>query len=376
MAVSAIHPFIQSQGFMRPKDWNRRSAIAIALAAAVAGCGREAAPPATGTRQVSITAAQALARPIEVLEESVGYIDTLTAPLVAAEVAGRLVEVKVDVGQAVKAGDVLARIDAVDYENELRSATAEVGRLQALVDNQRRVVDRYRSLGRDEFVSETALDEAESQLKALIEQLATAGARRDIAGRGVSKTTVLAPVEGVIQQRLVSKGTYVANGQALFEIATRAMLRVHLPLPETVLGRVEVGQTVYLTTPTAPGQRVTGQVTELRPRVSVGSRAGEAIVELPNPGDWAPGASVVGQVVLERRDSVVVPAVSVVLRPAGQVVYRVDGDTARQVPVVVGERLGNELEIVSGLEAGSGIAVDGAAYLSDGAPIKLREHGS
>ncbi len=207
---------------MRSKGWNGRSGLMFVAAATLVGCGAGTDPEPPAPRQVSITAAEAAARPVEVLEESVGYIDTLTAPLVAAEVAGRLVEVRVDVGQAVKAGAVLARIDAVDYENELRSTSAEVGRLKALVDNQRRVVERYRSLGRDEFVSETALDEAESQLKALTEQLATASARRDMATRGVSKTTVLAPVDGVIQQRLVSKGTYVANGQALFEIATRA----------------------------------------------------------------------------------------------------------------------------------------------------------
>lgn len=360
---------------MRSNGWNWRGGALVVAALALAGCGGKT-EPAPAARQVSITATDVGARPVEVIEESVGYIDTLTSPMVAAEVPGRLVDVRIDVGQAVKAGDVLARIEPVDYDNELRSATAEVGRLTALVDNQARVVKRYRSLGRDQFVSETALDEAESQLKALTEQLATARVRRDVAARGVGKTAVKAPVDGVVQQRLVSKGTYVNNGQALFEIATRALLRVHLPLPETVLGRVAVGQTVYLTTPSAPGQRVTGKVTELRPRVSTGSRAGEAIVELPNPGDWAPGASVVGQLVLARRESVVVPAVSVVLRPAGQVAYRIDGDTARQVKVEVGERLGSEIEIVSGLEAGVRIAVDGAAYLSDGAAVKLREQGS
>jgi RND family efflux transporter MFP subunit len=343
---------------------------------ALCGCGGREAPAAPDARRVSVTATVAAARSVEVVEESVGFIDTQTSPRVAAEVAGRLVEVKVDVGEAVTAGQVLARIEAVDYQNELRSASAEASRLVALVDNQRRVVERYRSLGQDRFVSETALDEAESQLTALTEQLANAQARRDMAARGVSKTAVLAPVDGVIQQRLVSKGTYVANGEALFQIATRAVLRVHLPVPETVLGRLRTGQTVYLTTPTAPGQTVTGTISELRPVVSTGSRAGEAIVELPNPGDWSPGASVVGRVVLERRDSVVVPAVSVVLRPAGQVAYVVEGDTVRQRKVQVGERLGSEVEIVSGLAAGDRIAVDGAAYLSDGAAVKLREQGS
>jgi len=346
------------------------------LAMVLSGCGGKEPAGMPEPRRVSVTTAVAAQRPVEVVEESIGYIDTLTSPLVAAEVAGRLVEVKVDVGQTVRAGQVLARIEAIDYQNEMRSASAEVARLIALTDNQRRVVDRYRSLGQDRFVSETALDEAQSQLAALTEQLANARARRDMAARGVSKTAVLAPVDGVIQQRLVSIGTYVANGQTLFQVATRATLRVHLPLPETVLGRLRAGQTVYLTTPTAPGQTVTGSVTELRPMVSTGSRAGEAIIELPNPGDWTPGASITGRVVLERRNSVVVPAVSVVLRPAGPVAYVVDGDTARQVKVQVGERLGSEVEVVSGLAAGDRIAVDGAAYLSDGALVKVREQGS
>ena len=354
----------------------RRCCTLPLLAAVLWGCGGKEPAGTPEPRRVSVTTAVAAQRPVEVVEESIGYIDTLTSPLVAAEVAGRLVEVKVDVGQAVTAGQVLARIEAIDYQNEMRSASAEAARLVALTDNQRRVVDRYRSLGQDRFVSETALDEAQSQLAALTEQLANARARRDMAARGVSKTAVLAPVDGVIQQRLVSTGTYVANGQTLFQVATRATLRVHLPLPETVLGRLRAGQTVYLTTPTAPGQTVTGSVTELRPMVSTGSRAGEAIIELPNPGDWTPGASITGRVVLERRDSVVVPAVSVVLRPAGQVAYVVDGDTARQVKVQIGERLGSEVEVVSGLAAGDHIAVDGAAYLSDGALVKLREQGS
>ncbi len=354
----------------------RRCGALLLLSVMLGACGGSEPPVADVVRRVSITATTAAQRPVEVIEESIGYIDTQTSPLVAAEVAGRLLEVRVDVGQAVEAGQVLARIEAVDYQNELRSTGTEVARLVALVENQRRVVARYRSLGEDRFVSETALDEAQSQLTALTEQLGTAQARRDMAARGVHKTAVLAPVAGVIQQRMVSTGTYVNNGQALFQIATRASLQVHLPLPETVLGRLRIGQTVYLTTPTAPGQIVTGTLTELRPMISAGSRAGEAIVELANPGDWSPGASVAGRVVLERRDSVVVPAVSVVLRPAGQVAYVIDGDTVRQARVQVGERLGNEVEIVSGLAAGDRIAVDGAAYLSDGAHIKVREQGS
>jgi multidrug efflux pump subunit AcrA (membrane-fusion protein) len=86
---------------MRSKGWNWRGGLALTVAAALCGCGAETAPQNAAPRQVSITSTKAATRPVEVLEESVGYIDTLTAPLVAAEVTGRLVEVRVDVGQTV-----------------------------------------------------------------------------------------------------------------------------------------------------------------------------------------------------------------------------------------------------------------------------------
>lgn len=346
--------------------------LTAALIGACEGRPEETEPPPQ--RRIPVTTATAEPQQVEVVEESIGYIETETAPLVAAEVAGRLTGVEVDVGDTVTAGQVLARVDAQDYRNEARATRAEVGRLEALVANQQRIVERFRSLGRDRFVSETALDEAEAQLKALTEQLDNARARADITQRSLTKTTVTAPVPGIIQQRLVSEGTYVAQGQALFQIATRDALRIHLPFPETVLGQLARGQKVYLTTPTAPGDELVGKLNELRPMVGTGNRAGEAIVQVRNPGNWAPGASVAGRVVIATRRSVTVPDVAVVLRPAGRVVYVLNGDgTVRQSTVEVGVRLAGRLEIRSGLEAGETVAVDGAHYLTDGAAVELRE---
>lgn len=349
-------------------------ALAVGGITLLGGCSEPAPQEAPPARTVAVTIATVEPRRVEVLEQSVGYIETETAPMVAAEVGGRLVSVDADVGDVVTGGQVLARIDPQDYQNESRAARAEAARLAALVENQRRVVERYRSLGRDRFVSETALDEAESQLKALTEQLGNARARSDIAARSLSKAVVTAPVPGTVQQRLVSEGTYVAQGQALFQIATREALRVHLPFPETVLGRLAAGQKVYLDTPTAPGQQVTGTLGELRPMVGAGNRAGEAIVQVRNPGAWTPGASVNGRVVIEERQSVVVPDMAVVLRPAGRVAYVVNpDDTVTERVVTLGERLGEMVEIRTGLTAGERVVADGAHYLSDGARIKAQE---
>lgn len=337
------------------------------------GCQNEAAKaPEQAPRTTSISVAVADATEVEVTEESVGYVESHTVPTVSAEVGGRVLDVTVDAGDTVSAGQVLARIDAEDYDAELRSQRGEVNRLTALIENQQRLVKRFRSLEEDAFVSQTALDDAESNLRALREQLHTARARLEIAGRNRARTEVLAPVDGRIQQRMVSAGSYVDKGAPLFQISALDRLTVYLPFPETVAARLHSGQEVQLTTPTSDTP-VTGQITELRPMIGTTNRAVEAVVEVQNPGAWRPGASVAGRLVLERRPGVLVPDLSLVLRPAGNVVYVIEDDTARQRVVEVGERLGKQVEIRSGVEGGERVAADGAHFLSDGAPVRVRE---
>ena len=346
---------------------------AAALTAAVlSGCsgGDQAAAEPEGRPATLIETITAQARSVEVVEESTGYIETETAPNIAAEVAGRIVAIHADIGDRVEAGALLAQIDPVDYRNELRSQRGEVSRLEALVENQQRLVKRYRSLVADDFVSETALDDAEANLKALREQLATARARLDIAERNLDKTTVRAPVTGEVQQRLVSNGTFVDKGTVLFQLSTTDRLKVHLPFPETVANRLRSGLPVRLESPTARGEIVAGEISEMRPMVGSSNRALEVIVDLENPGGWRPGASVDGRVILATRHSVVLPDVAVVLRPAGDVAYVIEDGVARQRILEIGETLADGIEVLSGIEPGETVAGQGAYYLSDGAPVR------
>ncbi len=338
----------------------------------LAGCSGEDkanAEPAP-VRATLVDTLTAETRTVEVLEEATGYIETETAPNIAAEVAGQIIAIHADIGDRVETGAVLAQIDPQDYRNELRSQRGEVNRLEALVENQQRLVTRYRSLVADDFVSETALDDAEANLKALTQQLATARARLDIAERNLDKTTIRAPVGGEVQQHRVSKGTFVDKGNVLFQLSTTDRLKVHLPFPETLANRLQPGLPVRLESPTARGEIVTGTIAELRPMVGSSNRALEVIVDVDNPGGWRPGASVDGRVVLATRQSVVLPDFSVVLRPAGDVAYVIEDGVARQRVLQLGETLAGGIEVISGITPGETVAGQGAYYLSDGAPIR------
>lgn len=354
-----------------PHPAPRLTPIALcALVLTLAACGQEA--PRKGKPPTVITVVQAQVQKLELVQEAVGQIESETAPFVAAEIAGRIVKLHADVGQRVRAGQVLAELDTADQQISQAAATAEVARVQALLDNQERLVQRYRKLVQENFVSQTMLETNESQLAALRAQLAAAQSQQQAAARGLSKARVTAPVAGRIESRAIAPGDYVTVGKPLFQIATTDALRVHVPFPETVAAQLKPGLPVRLRTP-ATDLAVTGRIRELRPMINNESRAVDVIIDVPNTGQWRPGASVNAAVVVGTRpEALLVPELSLVQRPAGEVVYVVSDGKAMQRKVQVGQRQQGMAEILAGLRAGETVAVDGAAFLTDNTPVTVQ----
>lgn len=355
-------------------NWSRRFSVGVlALGlAVVGGCGKDEQEP-QGPPPTMVTTAQAQAQNLQITQESIGSIDTQTAPFVAAEVAGRVTRIAVNVGQHVRAGQVLAELDPRDQQNARQAAAAEANRVQALLLNQQRLVERYQKLVQQGFVSETALDNAESQLAAYREQARAAQAQLEAAERNLARTNIVAPITGRVEQRMVAVGDFVTVGKAVFQLTSSQTVRVHLPFPETLAAQLRPGLLARLSTPTAPGKVVEGRVSEIRPMIGVGSRSIDVIVDVPNPGDWRPGASVSGAIVVgERANAVTVPEQSVVLRPAGEVVYVMNAGKAEQRVVQTGLRQEGTIEILDGVNAGEIVIVDGASFLTDKAPVAVQ----
>ena len=345
--------------------------LALALGAGCSpdGPATEAVKPGT---LVSVT--HAGTRDVPVLLRSIGRLESRAAPLVAAEIDGRVLKLAVDEGEEVATGATLAELDATSITLEVRAARAELGRIGALLANEERRVERFRTLADRELIAREQLDDAEAQLAVLRAQRDAVEAKLHIVEDQLAKTVIRAPLAGRIQKRLVSVGDFVKRGSPLFEIATSATLRALLPVPEPLAARVAPGLAVTLGSPLTPDLHAAGVITELRPAVGEANRAVWAIVDLENPGAWRPDATVRGEIVLARHpDAVVVPEQSLVRRPAGEVVYVIRDGRASQRVVTPGERFDGLVEIVSGLAAGDTVAVEGAAYLSDGAPVRLAE---
>jgi membrane fusion protein, multidrug efflux system len=328
---------------------------------------------AGAARAVLISTVTVQPRTLEVYEEVVGSLENVMDPKIAAEVAGRVTRVMGFTGKKVKQGELLAEIDSGDFEIQSRGDTAEIKRLQALLANQERVVERQQKLVGQGFISQNALDEALAQRSVLREQLSAARARAESTGRSLGKTKVVAPIDGEIETQVVASGDYVKVGDPLFALVGTQRMRAHLLFPESATNRIRPGLKVRLESPAAPGRPIESAIEEIKPTVNAGNRALDAIVRFESiDGAFRGGGSVNARVVIElKQNALMVPEVSVVLRPAGKVVYLVANGRATQRMVETGLKQDGLQEIVKGLAAGEVIATDGAGFLSDGAAVTL-----
>jgi len=326
-------------------------------------------------RAVLIAAAPAEPRTLEIYEDVVGSIENAVDPKIAAEVAGRVTRVLGFTGMKVRRGELLAEIDAQDFEIQSRADTAEIKRLQALLQNQERIVARQQKLVAQGFISQNALDEALAQRTVLREQISAARARAESTGRSLGKTRVLAPIDGEIESQVVAAGDYVKVGDPLFTLVGMSRMRAHLLFPENAANRIRPGLKVRLESPAAPGKAVETRIDEIKPTVSAGNRALDAIVRFDSDdGAFRGGGSVNARVVISvKENALMVPEQSVVLRPAGKVVYVVRERRVEQRIVETGLRQDGMQEVTRGLAAGEIIATDGAGFLSDGAAVTLAE---
>ena len=349
-------------------------AAGVIVALLVAGCGdsQSNAKKASGPAPTPITAAKAEVRTLELTEDSVGSLEHFIDPKVGAEVAGRIVSVAGFVGKKVRRGDPLAEIDPVDFEIQNRVDTAEVARLETLVANQDRIVANQQKLVEKNFISQNAVDDSVAQRNALAEQLKSARARLDANRNALRKTKVVSPIDGEVEVQIVAPGDYVKVGDPMFQLVGTSKVHAHLPFPESAGPRLRIGQPVRITSPLVPGVVVQAKIDELRPSITATTRALDVIVKFDTDGKFRGGGTVNAQVVTGRKDNaVVVPEQSIVLRPAGKVVYLVQDGRAVQRVVETGVRKDGIVEIVSGLTGGELVAADGAGFLTNNAPVAI-----
>jgi RND family efflux transporter MFP subunit len=183
----------------------------------------------------------------------------------------------------------------------------------------------------------------------------------------------VAPIDGEIETQIIAVGDYVKLGDPLFKLVGMQDMRVHLLLPEAAATRIRPGLKVVLSPPAAPERLLTARIDEIKPTVGANNRALDAIVKIRGDGQLFRGGGTVNARIVTSTldDALMVPEHSLVLRPAGKVVYVIEGGVARQRVVETGLRQDGLQQISKGIAAGDTVVADGAGFLTDGAAVSL-----
>ena len=305
-------------------------------------------------------------------ENLMGLIYSKSSPSLAVEVSGRVVKIIADVGDEVKAGDILAKIDSEKYNLQFSQAKAEIARLSALLVNKELDLQRAEKLFKDNLVSEEMMDRTKADFNALKEQMNAADAQLRNANRLIEETNIKAPIESEVAIKHIDAGDYVQPGMVVYELVDTKNLKVDLSFPEYLSPKLKKGLEVRITSPTNPDEIVISKIKDIKPNIDSRNKSLTTIIDFENPGTWLPGASSRATVVFSKfENAIVVPQISVVRRSIGEVIYVVKGDSVKETLVKTGLRKEGYIQILEGIALNDEIVKDGAGFLADSSIIEI-----
>lgn len=318
---------------------------------------------------VSLTTPQQLEWPM-VLPAN-GNVVAWQEAVIGAEIANyRITEVRVQVGDKVKKGQVLARIASDTVASELAEARASVAELEASAAEAKGNAERAKELKEKGFYSTQLNTQYQTAQNTAQARLAAARARQQGADLKVSKTAVLAPDDGVISARSATVGSLTQAGQELFRLIRGGRLEWRAEVPSADLGKVKAGVVAILTAP--GGETVKGAVRAVAPSVDPQTRNGLVYVDLPVTSAVRAGMFARGEFELAQSPALTLPQSAVVLREGFGYVFRMESeDRVAQAKVALGRRVGERIEIVSGLDPAARVVATGAGFLADGDVVKV-----
>jgi RND family efflux transporter MFP subunit len=272
-------------------------------------------------------------------------VEAVQQATVGAQVAGRVLEVRADVGQTVARGELLMRIDAREAGEAARAAEAQfnVAKLN---------YERHKQLKEQKFVSQAALDKARADFD-------SAAANRSAAGASQSHATIVAPMAGIIARRHAETGDMAMPGTPLFTIYQPGSLRVTASVPQNRLAAMRGVALAKVEFPEL-GKWVDATAVQVLPTADAATHVSQVRVSLPALPDVVPGMFARVHFVTGRADKLTVPASAVLRRGEVAAVYVQTGDNRLSLRQLrLGEVVGNgEVEVLAGLTSGDKVVTD------------------
>jgi len=366
-----------------------------------------ATPPA-----VAVESAQIKARELQRTIEAIGTLDPNEEVTVSNQVEGPVSKVLVDLGDFVKAGQVVAMLDTSELELAVRqqtaalqqemariglndpnagveeAATSQVRQAEAALSEARSRLERTKRLTDEGVLPAQQLDEqqarfdiADASLKSARESVrnikATVAARKaalDLAQKKLADARITAPMSGLVKERLVSEGTYLKANSPVVTLVQSSPLKLRVDVPETAIESVRSGRPVQFTVDSLPGKTFDGRISRLSPSVNQQSRTLklEAIVDNGN-GTLKPGLFARVSILTGKSDlALVVPPTAVFTVAGLEKLFVIESGKVSERIVRTGSRGADYVEILEGVKEGDVVATSNLGSLQQGREVETQ----
>ena len=282
----------------------------------------------------------------------------------------RLTEVRVNVGDSVKAGQVLATFAAEMVQADVAQARASLLEAKAHAAEAASNAERARTLQASGALSAQQIEQYTTAAQAAQARVEAAQALLQAQQLRLQHTQVRAPDHGVISARSATVGAVVGAGTELFRMVRKGRLEWRAEVTATELGRLRPGTAAQVTA--ASGASVQGQLRMVAPTVDPQTRNALVYVDLPAHPDLRAGMFARGEFLLGQSDALTVPQDALVVREGFTYLFVLGADQrVQRLKVQPGRRAGERVEILSGLDAGAPVVVRGAGFLNDGDLVRV-----
>lgn len=282
----------------------------------------------------------------------------------------RLAEVRVNVGDVVRRGQVLASFTPDMTRADAAQVRATVAEAEAALAEATANAARARELATSGALSEQQINQFMTAERTAQARLDAQRAMAHVQALRLRQTLVLAPDSGVISARSATVGAVLPAGAELFRLIRQGRLEWRAEVPAPDMARLHPGNKARVTTPA--GDSVDGLVRMVAPTVDVATRNGLVYVDLPAPGSLRAGMFARGEFDIGATAALTLPQAAVLLRDGFHYVLRVGPDSkVVQTKVEVGRRVGDRVEISAGLAADARVVASGGGFLADGDLVRV-----
>lgn len=324
------------------------------------------------------------------IRERVSLVGSLRAKLrveVTPKFSGRVVEIRVDRGDTVRAGQVIARLEDDELQEQvrraeasLRVARASMVQRSAELKSVEMELNRYRSLEEEGVVSseqreqaQTRVEVSRAQVNLAEAQVAQAEAELAELQIRLGQTDVLSPLTGVVGQRYVDPGALVTTNTPILLILDISSMELVVNVPERDINKLQVGNEARILVDAVPGEELSGRVVRISPLLDPQTRTAPVEIEVPNPARNLK-AEMFARVALNlmtEKEALLIPRDALVYRGNRSGVFVVESDVVRFQTIETGIAEADRIEVRTGLTEGETVVTRGANLLKNGDAVQI-----